>query len=62
MKEAEIMTLRDVAKYLRMHYMSVYRHAKAGRLPMIKLHGRWICKRSSLDRYLESLEVSNARS
>ena len=51
---AEIMTLRDVARYLGLHVMTVYKLTREGRVPAAKIGGQWRFKRDVLDQWLET--------
>ena len=53
-KVAEIMTLRDVARYLGLHVMTVYKLTREGRVPAAKIGGQWRFKRDVLDQWLET--------
>ncbi len=54
-KDAEqIMTLREVAKYLGLHVMTVYKLTREGRVPAVKIGGQWRFKRDVLDEWLET--------
>ena len=50
----QIMTLREVAKYLGLHVMTVYKLTREGRVPAAKIGGQWRFKRDVLDGWLES--------
>lgn len=50
----EVMTIEQVAEYLQLHPQVVYRHVRAGTLPVSRI-GRTIrFKKEVLDRFLES--------
>ena len=49
----QIMTLREVAKYLGLHAMTVYKLTREGRVPAAKIGGQWRFKRDVLDEWLE---------
>ncbi len=53
-KREQIMTLREVAKYLGLHAMTVYKLTREGRVPAAKIGGQWRFKRDVLDEWLES--------
>lgn len=40
MDEKEILTTREVAEYLRVHVITVYRWVKTGQIPFFKVGGR----------------------
>ena len=46
------MTLAEIAKYLGVHPMTIYRMLKAGRLPGFKLGRQWRTKKDVLDAWL----------
>ena len=53
-KEQTIMTLREVAGYLGLHVMTVYKLTREGRVPAAKIGGQWRFKRDVLDDWLET--------
>ena len=50
----QIMTLREVAHYLGLHVMTVYKLTREGRVPAAKIGGQWRFKRDVLDEWLET--------
>jgi len=50
----DIMTLREVAQYLGLHVMTVYKLTREGRVPAAKIGGQWRFKRDVLDEWLET--------
>lgn len=50
--EGEILTLGEVAVYLKAGKRTVYRLATDGKLPGFKLGGTWRFRRSDLDRWI----------
>ncbi len=51
-QRTQIMTLKEVAKYLGVHAMTVYRLLKEKKLPGFKVGGQWRTKKEVLDNYL----------
>lgn len=51
-QRTQIMTLKEVAKYLGVHSMTVYRLLKEKKLPGFKVGGQWRTKKEVLDGYL----------
>ena len=47
------MTMKEVAKYLRVHEMTAYRWIRDRRLPAFKIGGRWRVRRVTLESYIE---------
>ncbi len=52
MKE-EIMTLKEVAKYLKVDERTVYRMVSKDRLPSFRIGNRWRFKKSIIDKWIE---------
>ena len=50
----QLMTLREVASYLGLHYLTVYRLIQKKKLPAARLGGRWRFKKDVLDRWIEN--------
>ena len=50
----QLMTVEEVAHYLGIHTMTVYRMLKKTDIPATKLLGKWRFKKDVLDRWLES--------
>lgn len=50
--DIEIMTLDEVAQYLKAGKRTVYRLAAEGKLPAFKLGGTWRFRRSDLDTWI----------
>ena len=58
MKEKEIMTVKQVAEYLQMDEHTIYKLARSGQIPSIKIAGQWRFKKEVIDKWIsdESLE------
>jgi excisionase family DNA binding protein len=52
-RRTQIMTLSEVAKYLGIHQVTVYRLIKETDIPAIKLRGQWRFKKDLLDNWLQ---------
>jgi len=50
--ESEILTLDEIAAYLKAGKRTVYRLAQKGEIPAFKLGGTWRFRRSELDRWI----------
>lgn len=55
----EVMTVKEVADYLRLAESTVYRLVKKGSLPGRKLGGNWRFSRKGLDEWLRERPLSN---
>ena len=51
-ERTQIMTTKEISKYLGVHEMTVYRWLKKGVIPGFKIGGRWRSKKDLLDSYL----------
>ncbi|MDH5405815.1 MAG: helix-turn-helix domain-containing protein [Candidatus Aminicenantes bacterium] len=49
-----IMTLPELAKYIRVHKSTVYRMLKQNRIPAIKVGNQWRFKKERIDQWLET--------
>lgn len=57
-QRTQIMTVPEIAKYLGIHNMTVYRLIKDKKIPAFKLGGMWRTKKDFLDKYLEERMLS----
>lgn len=48
-----IMTVKDVAEYLKVNERTVYRMANAGKLPAFKVGASWRFKLSDIEQWIE---------
>ena len=56
MPEDAVFTVQEVAKYLRMQAVTIYKHAKGGKLPCFKVGANWRFKKSTIDRWISDQE------
>ena len=54
----EILTLEEVALYLRLKPQTIYKWAQEKRIPAVKLGKEWRFRRSVLDRWLDEQMLS----
>jgi excisionase family DNA binding protein len=54
MSEDEIMTLEEVAKYLKLQPQTVYKWAQEGQIPAAKLGREWRFRREILDEWVNN--------
>ncbi|MFH1466936.1 MAG: helix-turn-helix domain-containing protein [Pseudomonadota bacterium] len=50
----EILTLAEVAEYLKVGEQTVYRMAREGVIPAFKVRGSWRFHRARIDRWIEA--------
>lgn len=49
----EIMTIKEVAKYLKMNEKTIYNLIKKKEIPAFKVGGNWRFKKSIIDKWIE---------
>ncbi len=49
-----ILTVKQVAEYLQIDEHTVYRLAKKGEIPAVKIAGQWRFKKDLIDKWLEA--------
>ena len=54
---AELMTVEEVARYLRVTKKTIYRLLKGGKIPAIKIDHQWRFVKASIDRWLQQKSV-----
>jgi PTS system nitrogen regulatory IIA component len=52
--EDEILTIREVARYLKMNERSIYKLAHQGLIPTVKIGNQWRFRKNLIDAWLES--------
>ncbi|MBU1932428.1 MAG: helix-turn-helix domain-containing protein [Candidatus Omnitrophica bacterium] len=57
-KAKQVMTVKDIAEYLDMHPMTIYKFVKEGRIPAFKVGTSWRIKRESIQRWIKEREHS----
>lgn len=51
--ESEIMTMKEVASYLKINEKTAYRLASEGKLPGFKVGGSWRFRQSDIDKWID---------
>ena len=60
--ESEIMTVQEVAQYLRLAEATVYKLAQAGEIPGMKVGRAWRFKRELIDEWFKREAMQDSRS
>ena len=55
-RSTSLMTIDEVAKYLRMKTVTIYKHAQDGKLPGFKVGSKWRFKKSTINKWIEDKE------
>jgi excisionase family DNA binding protein len=58
-QDHDILTLEEVALYLRLKPQTIYRWAQEKRIPAVKLGKEWRFRKSILDRWLDEQMLSD---
>lgn len=51
-----VMTVEELADYLKMKVVTIYKHAQEGKLPGFKVGSKWRFKQETIDRWIEKQE------
>jgi len=51
-----VMTVDEVADYLKMKTVTIYKHAQTGKLPAFKVGSKWRFKKDTIDKWIEKQE------
>jgi len=57
----EILTLKEVAKYLKLAEKTAYRLAAEGKLPGFKVGGSWRFKRDDIEKWIEDSKGASSK-
>lgn len=55
-KDDEIMTVNEVAEYLKISEVTTYKLVQEGKMPAFKIGRHWRVKRSDLSEFIEKLK------
>ena len=58
-EEEDVFTVRELAQYLRMKPLTIYKHASSRKLPGFKVGSHWRFKKKTIDTWIEAQERSN---
>lgn len=56
---SDILTIRDVAEYLKLNEKTAYRFASEGKIPGFKVGGAWRFRKTEIDRWIAAQEKTN---
>jgi len=57
----EILTVKQVAQYLQMNEHTIYRLARSGVIPSVKISGQWRFKKDLLDRWITKASMERVK-
>lgn len=58
----QILTVRELAEYLKIAEKTAYRFVSEGKLPGFKVGGAWRFRKAEVDRWIKEQELSNMKS
>ena len=53
---SSMMTVEELAKYLKMKVVTIYKHAQEGKIPGFKVGSKWRFKKETIDKWIEKQE------
>jgi len=53
---SDILTLKEVAEYMRVNTATIYRLVRTGKIPAFRVGNRWRFRKTSIDEWLQSGE------
>jgi len=57
----EILTVKQLASYLQMDEYTIYRLARSGKIPAMKIGAEWRFKKNLIDKWIEKKSISNIK-
>lgn len=55
-KAKQVMTVKEIAEYMDMHPMTIYKYVKAGKIPAFKIGASWRIKRDTMQKWIKESE------
>jgi excisionase family DNA binding protein len=56
MKDRDVLTVKELAGYLRVKDLTVYKHVNMGKIPGFKLGSHWRFRKSEIDEWIKKQE------
>lgn len=53
---SSVMTVKELADYLKMKEVTIYKHAQKGKIPCFKVGSKWRFKKETIDKWIEKQE------
>lgn len=53
------MTVKEIAEYLGVHPMTIYKYVKDGKIPAFKIGTSWRIRRDSIKKWMDENEYKN---
>ena len=58
-KSKQVMTVKEIAEYLGVHPMTIYKYVRDGKIPAFKIGASWRIQRDSIKKWMEENEHKN---
>ena len=59
--DSDIMTMKEVAEYLKLNERTAYRLTSEGKLPAFKVGGSWRFQKSEIDQWIKEQSNTNQK-
>lgn len=59
--DSDIMTMKEVAEYLKLNEKTAYRLTSEGKLPAFKVGGSWRFQKSEIDQWIKEQSNTNQK-
>jgi excisionase family DNA binding protein len=56
-KSKEIFTIKEIADYLEVHPMTVYKYVQNGKIPAFKIGTSWRIRKESIEKWINENEL-----
>jgi excisionase family DNA binding protein len=58
-KAKQVMTVKEIAEYMGVHPMTIYKYVQGGKIPAFKIGASWRILRDSIKKWIEENEYKN---
>jgi len=58
-KAKQVMTVKEIAEYLGVHPMTIYKYVQHGKIPAFKIGASWRIRRDSIKKWMDENEHKN---
>ena len=58
-KAKQVMTVKEIAEYLDVHPMTIYKYVQEGKIPAFKIGASWRIRKESIKKWMDENEHKN---
>ncbi len=58
-KFKQVMTVKEIAEYLGVHPMTIYKYVQEGKIPAFKIGASWRIRKESIKKWMDENEHKN---